>query len=310
MFRRTPRILAAVLTVAALALSGCAGDARDDNPTPTGSGDAAFPVTVGELTLDKRPERIVSLAPVATETLFAIGAGAQVVAVDEMSNYPPEAPRTTLSGYKPNAEAIAGYAPDLVVISNDMDNISASLATLKIPVYLAPAAQTLDDVYAQIEDFGKLTGHADEAADLTRRMRDEIAKLVGDLPERSKKLTYFYELDPTLYTVTSKTFVGSLFALAGLENVADPSDTTGSGYPQLSAEALVKANPDLIFLADTKCCGQSPETVKARPGWADITAVRTGQIIVLDDDIASRWGPRVTDLVRAITEAVAKVPEA
>src|SRR5690606_25371656 len=206
----------------ALALSGCAGDARDDNPTPTGSGDAAFPVTVGELTLDKRPERIVSLAPVATETLFAIGAGAQVVAVDEMSNYPPEAPRTTLSGVKPNAEAIAGYAPDLVVISNDMDHISASLATLKIPVYLAPAAQTLDDVYAQIEDFGKLTGHADEAADLTRRMRDEIAKLVGDLPERSKKLTYFYELDPTLYTVTLKTFVGSLFALAGLENVADP----------------------------------------------------------------------------------------
>lgn len=310
MFRRTPRILAAVLTVAALALSGCAGDARDNNPTPTGSGDAAFPVTVGELTLDKRPERIVSLAPVATETLFAIGAGAQVVAVDEMSNYPPDAPRTTLSGYKPNAEAIAGYAPDLVVISNDMDNVSASLATLKIPVYLAPAAQTLDDVYAQIEDFGKLTGHADEAADLTRRMRDEIAKLIADVPERSKKLTYFYELDPTLYTVTSKTFVGSLFALAGLENVADPSDTTGSGYPQLSVEALVKANPDLIFLADTKCCGQSPETVKARPGWADITAVRTGQIIVLDDDIASRWGPRVTDLVRAITEAVAKVPEA
>jgi len=310
MFRRTLRILAATLAAAALALSGCADDARNGTPAPGGSRDAAFPVTVGTLTLDKRPERIVSLAPVATETLFAIGAGEQVVAVDEMSNYPADAPRTTLSGYKPNAEAIAGYQPDLVVISNDIDNISATLATLKIPVFLAPAAQTLDDVYAQIEDFGKLTGHVDEAADLTRRMRDEIAKLVEDLPERTRKPTYYYELDPSLYTVTSKTFVGSLFALVGLENVADASDTTGSGYPQLSAEVLVKANPDMIFLADTKCCGQSPETVKARPGWADITAVRTGRIVMLDDDIASRWGPRVVDLVRAIAEAVAKVPAA
>lgn len=309
MFRRTSRILAAALTAAALALGGCADRADDDSGTPAGD-DAAFPVTVGTLTIEERPARIISLAPTATETLFAIGAGGQVVAVDELSNYPAEAPKTALSGFKPNAEAIAGYTPDLVVISDDMDNISAALAALKIPVFQAPATRTLDEEYAQIEDLGKLTGHADEAADLTKRMRDDIAKLVADVPARSTKLTYYYELEPSLYTVTSKTFIGSLFTLAGLENVADPADTTGGGYPRLSVEALVKADPDLIFLADTKCCGQSAETVKARPGWGSMTAVRTGQIVALDDDVASRWGPRVVDLVRAITDAVAKVPAA
>lgn len=311
MFRRTPAFLAAALAAAALALGGCADPAADrTDPAATASAGSGFPVTVGTLTLDKRPEKIVSLAPTATETLFAIGAGKQVVAVDDQSNYPADAPKTSLSGFKPNAEAIAKYAPDLVVISNDIDKISAALTELKVPVFLAPAVQNLDGAYAQIEDLGRLTGHATEAANLTKRMRDDIAKLVKDVPQRSKQLSYYYELDPSLYTVTSKTFVGSLFAQLGLRNVADPADIAGSGYPQLNVEALVKANPDIIFLADAKCCQQSAESARARPGWAEVTAVKTGQIVTLDDDIASRWGPRVVDLMRAITEAVAKVPAA
>jgi iron complex transport system substrate-binding protein len=316
MSRRTRALLAtlttAALAVGALALGGCAdrGPDRGADPAGTAVSTSGFPVTVGDLTLDKRPEKIVSLTPTATETLFAVGAGRQVVAVDDQSNYPADAPKTALSGFKPNAEAIAKHAPDLVVISNDIDKISDALKALKIPVFLAPAAKTLDGAYAQIEDLGKLTGHATEAADVTRRMRDDIAKLVKDVPQRSKKLSYYHELDPTLYSVTSKTFVGSLFTLVGLQNVADAADSAGSGYPQLNVEALVKANPDMIFLADTKCCQQSAESVKARPGWGNVTAVKTGQIVALDDDIASRWGPRVVDLVRAITEAVAKVPAA
>lgn len=306
--RRLPSFTVAALAATTLALgAGCAsGGTGGAGSAPPSS--AAFPVTVGTLTLDKRPERIVSLSPSATESLFAVGAGAQVVAADDNSTYPPQAPKTALSGFKPNAEAVAGYQPDLVVISNDSDNISAALNTLRIPVFLAPATKTLDEAYAQIVDLGRLTGHEAEATDLTTRMREEIGKLVKDLPPRPARLTYYYELDPTLYTVTSKTFIGSLFTLAGLENIADPADRGGSGYPQLSAEALVKADPDMIFLADTKCCKQNLDTVKARPGWTGVTAVRTGQVVQLDDDIASRWGPRIVDLVRAITDAVAKVP--
>jgi iron complex transport system substrate-binding protein len=118
-------------------------------------------------------------------------------------------------------------------------------------------------------------------------------------------LTYFYELDPALYTATSKTFIGSLFTMAGLTNVADSADSSGSGYPQLTAESLVKANPDMIFLADT-VMGETPEKAKARPGYAAVTAVTANQVVALDTDIASRWGPRVVDLMRAIVDAVSK----
>ncbi|WP_433687751.1 ABC transporter substrate-binding protein [Micromonospora carbonacea] len=311
MFRRTPRLFAATLAVVALALGACAEKSSDDAPAPGGSSAAAaFPATVGKLTLDKRPEKIVSLSPTATEMLFAIGAGKQVTAVDDQSNYPPDAPKTDLSGFQPNAEAIAGKSPDLVVLSNDTNKIVDQLTTLKIPVLVTPAATTLEDSYRQLADLGTLTGHPDEAADVVTRMKDDIAKLTKDLPQRSAKLTYYHELGPELYSATSKTFIGSIYALAGLENIADAADADGKngGYPQLSQEIIVKANPDFVFLADTKCCKQSPETVKARSGWAGVTAVKNNQVVALDDDIASRWGPRVVDLLRAVVDAVAKVP--
>jgi cobalamin transport system substrate-binding protein len=304
----TARALAcAVLLVAALGLAGCG---KSSGTSPTASTGPDYPVTVGALTLAKQPTRIVSLSPTATEMLYAVGAGKQVVAVDDQSTYPADAPKTSLSGFKPNAEAVAAKNPDLVVLANDTNSIVDQLGKLKVPVLLAPAAKTIEDTYGQLTDLGKLTGHSGEAADLVKRMKDDIAKLVKDLPQRPKRLTYYHELDPTFYTVTSKTFLGSLYALAGLDNIADPADPNGAtgGYPQLSAEAIVKANPDLVFLGDTKCCQQSAETVAKRPGWSGITAVRNGHVQLLDDDIASRWGPRVVDFLRAITEAVAKVP--
>ncbi|MCM0677426.1 ABC transporter substrate-binding protein [Micromonospora phytophila] len=311
MSRRIPRLFAATLAVAALALGACA-EKTSETPAAGGASSAtvSYPVTVGTVTLEKRPEKIVSLSPTATEMLFAIGAGKQVTAVDDNSNFPAEAPKSDLSGFQPNAEAIAGKSPDLVVLSNDTNKIVDQLTKLKIPVYLTPAAATLDDSYRQITELGTLTGHPDEAADTTRRMKDDIAKLVKDLPQRTEKLTYFHELGPELYTATSKTFIGSLYTLAGLGNIADPADADGKqgGYPQLSQEVIVKADPDFVFLADTKCCKQSPETVKARAGWAGVTAVKNNQVVGLDDDIASRWGPRVVDLFRAIVDATAKVP--
>ncbi|MEV0454819.1 ABC transporter substrate-binding protein [Catellatospora methionotrophica] len=304
MSRRAFAALAAAGLVAAL--GACA---KNDAVTPApSSGAAAYPVTVGSVTLPAQPVKIVSLSPTLTETLFAIGAGGQVIAVDDNSNFPANAPKTELSGFQPNAEAVAAKSPDLVVLDTDANNVVAQLTTLKIPVYVAPAAANLEAAYAQIADLGKLTGHGAEATALTQRMKDDIAKLVKDLPKRATPLSYYYELDPTLYSVTSKTFIGSLFELAGLTNVADAADTKGTGYPQLTAESLVKANPDLIFLADTKCCQQNLDTVKARAGWAGMTAVSKGQVVALDDDIASRWGPRVVDLVRAIVGAVNKVP--
>ena len=240
----------------------------------------------------------MSLSPTATEMLFAIGAGGQVVAVDSNSNYPAEAPRTELSAYQPNVEAIAGYQPDLVVYSDDPGELKAGLDKLSIPVLQQPAATKLDDTYAQLDQLGRATGHVAEAGQLATTMRAEIEKLAAGRPERP--LTYYHELDKNLYSATSKTFIGQLYAQLGMENIADAADKEATGYPQLSAEYVVKADPDLIFLADTKCCGQSARTVAARDGWKQITAVRSGGVVELDDDVASRWGPRVVDFLKTI----------
>jgi iron complex transport system substrate-binding protein len=290
------------LLLLALVGAGCSrsaseqGGARDQAP-------AGFPVTLdtptGKVEIAQRPTRVVSLSPTATEMLFAINAGDQVVAVDDQSNYPPSAPTTKLSGYQPNVEAIAGYRPDLVVFTTDTGDLAASLRRLAIPALGLPAATRLDDSYAQIQQLGKATGHTAEAEGLVTAMRSEIQQIVATA-KLDRPLTYYHELDKSLFSATSKTFIGQLYAQLGLQNIADKADKEGSGYPQLSPEYVVKADPDLIFLADTKCCAQSAETVATRAGWEEVRAVKDGAVVGLDDDVASRWGPRVVDFLRVI----------
>ena len=267
-----------------------------------------FPVMVdaanGEVIVELRPERIVSLAPTATEILFAIGAGDQVIAVDELSNFPAEAPTTDLSGFEPNVEAVAALDPDLVVVSDDFNDIVSALTSIEIPVIHHPAAVTLEDSYIQIEQLGAATGSIDDAASLVVSMQSEIDRLVTSMPGIEEPLSYYYELDGSLFSVTSETFIGEMFSLVGLENIADEAEGFETQYPQLSAEYIIDADPDLIFLADTKCCGESPETVAARPGWEQLTAVYRGSVVALDDDVASRWGPRVVELLESIVGAV------
>jgi iron complex transport system substrate-binding protein len=253
--------------------------------------------------------KIVSLSPTATEMLYAIGAGDQVVAVDSLSTYPAEvAPKVTkISAYEPSAEAILAYEPDVVLISNDMNKITEQLtsANPEIQVWTGAAAASLDDVYKQLTELGELTGRVDAAEDVVEDMKERIAKA---LPESTPTATtpVFYELDNTYYSVTSNTFVGALMSQFGFKSIADGVEE-GNDYPQLSAEAIVAANPTVIFLADTKCCQQSKTTVAARPGWEGIAAVKSGNIVELDDDIASRWGPRIVDLIEQMAAAYAAV---
>jgi iron complex transport system substrate-binding protein len=310
MLRSPVRPLALLLALCA-ALTACSSKARvtaSGSVTPTS---ATYPLTVqagnGSVTIGARPMRIVSLSPTSTEDLFAVGAGPQVVAVDDQSDYPPTVPKTSLSGFTPNVEAIASYHPDLVVVSDDVKGLVAALKALGIPTLLDAPAATLDDAYAQITQLGTATGHPTDATHLVTSMKSQVTTLLAKVPKRATQLTYYYELDQTLYTVTSHTFVGALFTAAGMKNVADPAGAA-TDYPQLNAETLLAANPDLIFLADTKCCGQSAATVAARPGYGNLAAVRNGRVVALDDDIASRWGPRVTDLLSRIVDAASAVP--
>ena len=178
---------------------------------------------------------------------------------------------------------------------------------MKITALVDPAAATLDDTYTQITQLGAATGHRSQAAALIKEMQTKIGKLRAQVPADATPLTYYYELDNTFYTVTSKTFIGQLFSLAKLRNIADAADSKGSGYPQLSAEYILQQNPNLVYLADTKCCHQSQQTVATRPGWNSMEAVKNSDVIPLDDDIASRWGPRVVDLLQQVITSAAKV---
>jgi iron complex transport system substrate-binding protein len=290
-----------VATFAVLVVGAAAG----------GASPASFPVTIaasnGKVTVAKKPRRIVSLSPTATESLFAIGAGSHIVAVDDQSDFPTTAPRTSLSGFTPNVEAIAAYRPDLVVIAYDPKGLSGALGRLGITVIHHDGAVTFKGAYQQIRQLGLVTGHEPEATRLIGRMKSKIAGIVRTARRSGGGLSVYHELTPDLYSATSKTFVGKVYAALGLRNIADEADAVGTGYPQLSAEYVVSASPDLIVLADTVCCGQKASTVAARPGWDRISAVRTGSVVRIDDSIASRWGPRLVNFFRAMSSALTRL---
>ena len=255
---------------------------------------------IAPTTAASAPSGIVSLSATATEILFAIGAGDQVVAVDDQSTYPEDAPTSALSGFTPNVEAIANYDPDLVVISYDPGDLVVGLEALGIDVLMQGAASAIDDTYSQIAELGDLTGHSDEAAALNAEIVAGLESLAEGHPGAG--MTYFHEVDSTLYSATSSTFLGQLYALLGLENIADPADEDGWGYPQLSPEYVIDVGPDLIFLADAEW-GESAETVAARPGWDTMSAVQAGNVFPLDET-AGRWGPRIVDFLTTVRAAV------
>jgi iron complex transport system substrate-binding protein len=300
-----------VVAVSALFLTACGQSSSSSAESAAPTVTASFPVTIENngtsVVIPEQPDAIISLSPTATEILFAIDAGDQVIAVDDQSNYPAEAPISDLSGFTPNLESIVALSPDLVVVSFDVDGIVAALTAAEIPVLVQYAAATLDDTYLQIAELGTATGQSAKAEELTTQMKSDIDAAIAQVPAEAAGLTYFHELDNTLYTVTSATFIGSVYALAGLTNIADTAADAASGYPQLSPEFLVDADPAIVFLADTKCCGQTAETLAQRPGFEGLSAIANNSVVELDDDVASRWGPRTVDFVKAIVDGVLTV---
>jgi iron complex transport system substrate-binding protein len=269
-----------------------------------------YPVQItaanGTITVPTRPTAIVSLSPTATEMLYAIGAGSQVKAVDSYSDYPKNAPRTKLNAEDPNVEAIVAYKPDLVVVAGDTTGLTALLAKFGIPVLSDPAATDLSQEYQQFDELGQATGHLAQAKVEVTKIKGQISQIVANAPKHSKPITYYFELEQTYYSETSSTFIGQVLGLLGMKSIADAAKGAASsgGYPQLSAEFIIKANPDYVFLADTICCGQNAKKVAKRPGWSVLSAVKDDRVVGLNDDIASRWGPRIVDLLRTVADAV------
>lgn len=311
--RRLLPLLAALPLVTVLGCASSPGSTA--GPSTTHAPASSFPVTVhaanGAVTIRSRPTAIISLSPAATEMLYAIGAGRQIKAVDEFSNYPPGAPRTKLDGLEPNIEAIASYKPDLVVVSDDPPSLNRQLGALGIPVLYQPAPANLAQDYAEYAELGAVTGDAAGAKAEVASVKKRIAEIVDGVPKSERHGTYYFEIgiDP-YYSETDSTLVGDILGLLGLHSIADAATGAASsgGYPPLNAEFILKANPDYIFLADTICCHQSPATVAARPGWSVMSAVRDHRVFGLNDDIASRWGPRIVTLLADVAAAVKSHP--
>ncbi len=292
------------LAVGASALLFAACGTNNKGATDTVA-DTVAPATSDTAAPEISTNKIVSLSATATEMLYAIGAEDQLVAVDNYSNYPAAAAtfKTKIDAAQPSAEAIAALNATVVLLAYDPGNLQKQLEALGVKVWTGSAATSFDDSYKQITELGELTGKATEASALVASMKENIQTAVSGAKIPDASASYFYELDNTYFSVTSNTFIGQIMSQFKLQNIADTAET-GNDYPQLSQEAIITANPQLVFLADTKCCQQNAKTVAARPGWNKIDAVTNGNVVELDDDVASRWGPRVVDLVKQIAAAV------
>ncbi len=260
------------------------------------------------------PSCIVSLSPTATDTLFAIGAGRQVAAVDKDAHLPSRGlPSIRIDALNPSVEAILSVCrptpahpsrrPDLVIISYDANKIKERLSALGVRVVEQDAPTNLAGAVAQMKALGALTGHAVAAARLATSISTTIRRDVASLPPHAgKTLRVYYEIDPTGYSLTSTTFVGSLLKMLGVVNIADAQSTSAdAGYPQLNPEYVVAANPQLILLDD----GVSPNSLAARPGFSGVAAVTSHHVVEVNQNIGSEWGVRLGNLMNGLTKAVA-----
>ncbi|HEU4759742.1 MAG TPA: ABC transporter substrate-binding protein [Dehalococcoidia bacterium] len=301
-------LLALLLAIAAACGGGgsSAGSPVPRTPAATPSpGAPPFPVTITdsqgkEVTLQAQPQHIVALAPSFAETLFAIGAGDAIVAVDENTNYPSEAAaKTKVSGFQPSVEGIAGLQPDLVLIFFDPGGVQDALQQLGIPVLFLATPATVEGVLEQIEILGKASGHASDAASLAGEMRKGIKALTDKLADVAQGPRVFHELDPSLFTTCPGEFTHDMYVLLKAQNIA----AGVSGLCQMSNEAVIQADPEVIILADEPA-GESAQTVAARPGWDQIAAVRSGRVEAVDPDIVSRPGPRLVEAMKVLARAL------
>ncbi len=300
-----------LLLVLALLVGACTGAAPASpslvptaappsaTPTPTA---VATPLTIHDdagrsVTFTAAPKRIVTAAPSATELAFALGLGDEVVAVDKYSNYPPEASsKPSIGSYiDPDLESIVGAGPDLVLVTDvHLAKLVPALEARQIPTVVM-SAKDIEGVYADLLLLGRISGQLEQAEALVDQLRARVARVeqavAGATPVRA-----FYEIDPTLYTAGPGTFIDDVIRRAGGINIAAGATTA---YPQLSAEEVIRADPEVIILAD-QGAGVSPDAVRARQGWSKVSAVVNNRLVVLDPDIASRPGPRIVDALEQV----------
>jgi iron complex transport system substrate-binding protein len=307
--RKTRAWVLGVITAVVLVVSPVSATTASAKPAPVApsASTGAFPVSVhsadGTVQVPSRPDRILSLSASATQMLYAMGAGGQVAGVDKYSTYPPDAPRTKFTGYESSAEDYLYLHPDLVIFAFETGTLIQQLKTLHIPALLLPPATSMADVDSQLAELGTATGRLTAAHQVSSSLAADLARATRSVGHAGRGQTYYVEVDPTYYTATSKTFIGAEFSLFGMRDIADAAGH-GSAYPQISAEYILKENPDYVFLADTVCCHQTPGTFDRRPGFSLLSAVRLHRVIGVNDSVAAEWGPHTIETFVSLLASV------
>ena len=312
-FTKAARRLAGplLLTLLVAATAGCGGGDGDGGgggsaASSAATGEGPFPLTITDasgtaVVMASPPGRIISYSPGATEILFAIGAGGRVVAADRFSDYPAAAEALPKLEYlDPDPEAALALEPDLMLFASAQRAQLQQFRDLGMTVLFLPEPDSIEGIYEQIRLLGRLTANVDAAERLAAEMRDRIAVVTDAIAGVEQGPRVFFELSAELYTVAPDTFVGGMLSTLKAHNVAAGAPTS---FPQLSAEAVIDADPEVVLLADAEF-GESLASLAARPGWAGVSAVVNGRVYAIDPDTTNRPGPRIADGIEAIARAL------
>jgi len=290
-----------------LLVAACGGDSNSSGGA-SGQPSATFPMSVTDtggkaVTFSMAPTRIISYSPGATEILFAIGAGGQVVATDSFSDYPAAAKALPKLEYlRPAPEPALALRPDLVIMAGAQEGDVEQFRAAGLTVFLLREPEDIAGVIEDVRLLGRLTGKAEGAEAVAKDMEKRVTAVQQKANGAGKGPLVFFELSPDGFSVSPNSFVGSMLKLVKAGNVADGA---ASAFPQLSAEVIIEADPEVILLSDAgEWGGQSLETVKARPGWSDIKAVKSGRVIEIDPNVFTRPGPRVIEALELLLKSL------
>lgn len=243
------------------------------------------------------PQRIISLAPSGTEVLFAVGAGDRVVAVDEFSDFPVEAKELPkiggFDGKTISLEKILSFEPDFVYISKGMhDFLIPTFDEYGIKYYVSEGT-SVEGVKKEIVEIGAICGNDKAVNETLKKIDDAIDSVVPT----DKAPTVYYETWNSPYmSVGGNTFISDVISISGGKNIFEGLND----WPVVSEEAIISGNPDVILLPSSS--GITAENVNGRKGWEELNAVKNNKVFIIDDNIFSRPGPRISEAIVQLAE--------
>lgn len=243
-------------------------------------------------------QRVVSLSTTHTEIIQTLGGENLLVGIDSFSES--ELPIEKIDAFTVTADELVNLNPDLVIVAFDFNGIIDGLEALNLNYVLLPPARNFDEVYTQIMEIGNLINKSEESIDLVSEMENDVAEIIENFSAQNVKV--FHEIGYTygIYTVNENSFIGEIYNLLVVDNIANFNEYPfGSGYPEFSEEEILMANPNLIIVGHSDYLNKDLST---RVGWEEITAIQSGNLFFLDENLANNWGTNTVDLLNTLSE--------